>query len=103
VNAEIWDSTSDTLLTRRVITNTHGVRTFSVLVRLRTTIGQPAFGGHALWAIRPQSRQGDDLEIRVWSPGKGHVEVYRIALQQLTGKHYQGESTAQALFGVTGA
>jgi hypothetical protein len=101
-NAEVWDSTTNTLLTRKVIRNTDGVRTISMAARLRTAQGQPVFEGHALWAIRRQTRAGDDIEIRVWSPGTGRVRVYQTALTQLTGKRFKGESTAQAIFGVAG-
>jgi hypothetical protein len=86
-NAEFWDSTTNTLLGRLVVTPTHGVRTLQLTGRLRQEIGQPAIGGHALWAIRPPRLQGDALEIRVWSPGRAPVRVYRVAVEQLTGKH----------------
>ncbi len=96
-NAELWDSTRGTLLGRLVVKHTSGPRTFTLTARLRRTIGQPAIGGHALWAIKPQTLPGDDLEIRIWSPGRaGGVRVYRVALEQLTGRHYNGaSSTAQ--------
>lgn len=96
-HAELWDSTTGTLLGRLTVKPTHGPRIFSLNGRLRHTIGQPAIGGHALWAIKPQTLPGDDLELRVWSPGgASRVRVYYVALEQLTGAHYHSAaSTAQ--------
>jgi hypothetical protein len=82
------------LLGKLVVNHTNGRQTFELTARLRRTIGQPAIGGHALWAIRPPSLGGDALEIRVWSPGRAaRVHVYRASLEQLTGRQLKGFTT----------
>jgi Predicted membrane protein (DUF2079) len=85
-NAELWDSTTGTLLGRLVVKPTNGRRTVELTTRLRRTIGQPVISGQALWSVRPQKQRGDALEIRIWSPGRAaRVRVYRVAVEQLTG------------------
>ena len=58
------------LLSRLVIAPTTTQQTFMLTARLHKAVGEPAIGGHWLWAIKPQILPGDDLGIRVWSPGK---------------------------------
>ncbi|HLW78980.1 MAG TPA: hypothetical protein VKU44_05200, partial [Terriglobia bacterium] len=95
-NAELWDATTGVLLGRLVLHRTSGMRTFALTAHLRKTIGQPSIGGHYLWAIKPQTLPGDALEIRVWSPGRAPVTVYRVQLTQLSGRRIGGSGqTAQ--------
>jgi hypothetical protein len=92
-NAELWDSTAGTVLGRLVVKHTNGRRTFELTAKLRRTVGQPVIGGHALWAIKPPGLPGDDVEIRVWSPGRAaRVRVYRVELKQLTGAHLNADT-----------
>jgi hypothetical protein len=104
-NAELWDSNTGTLLGRLHVKPTNGTRTVAFNERLRHTVGEPAIGGHALWAIKPQTLPGDDLELRVWSPGRAaRVHVYSVMLKQLTGAHYNSAaSTAQEQLDLGGA
>jgi hypothetical protein len=93
------------LLGRLHVKPTNGTRTVAFNERLRHTVGEPAIGGHALWAIKPQTLPGDDLELRVWSPGRAaRVHVYSVMLKQLTGAHYNSAaSTAQEQLDLGGA
>jgi hypothetical protein len=81
VNVEVWNDTGDTLLARRSLPATTGVETIALPVAATTAYDAGAYSGWGpfrgeflppLW--------GNRLEIRVWSPGTGTVNVYRAEL-----------------------
>jgi hypothetical protein len=81
VNVEVWNDTGHELLARRSIPATTGVETRSIPVDAMTAYDAGASSGWGpfrgeflppLW--------GNRLEIRVWSPGTGTVNVYRAEL-----------------------
>jgi len=82
VNVEVWDDSTNTLLARRVLQDTHGRTTVRLPADIRTAPGSHLFGGWGLWRKTPASPlPGDNLEIRVWSPGgAGRVKVYSASL-----------------------
>ncbi len=81
VNVEAWDATTDTLLARRAIPPTDGPRVVTMPVVLRTTPGPTPFGGFGPFRIQPvPPPPGDQLELRVWSPGGGEVSVASLEL-----------------------
>lgn len=81
---ELWDDTTDRLLGRRTLTNTHGVTTVTLGATLtRKQLGSRTAGlysGLGAWGRRPiPTVDGDRLEIRVWQPGHGTaVKVYSV-------------------------
>jgi hypothetical protein len=88
VNVEVWDDSTNTLLARRVLQDTDGRTTVRLPADIRTAPGDHIFAGWGLWSKTPASpRPGDNLEIRVWSPGgAGRVKVYTVSL---TARHQQ--------------
>ena len=81
VNVEVWNDTGNVLLARRSIPATSGVE--SVVVPVDATIAYRA-GAYSGWGpfradfIPPP--EGERLEVRVWSPGAGTVNVYSADL-----------------------
>jgi hypothetical protein len=85
-NFEVWNSTTNTLVHRTVVNDTHGVKSFTTTFRLRSAPLEFVYGGWGLWAMSPYREPGDVMEIRVWSPGGGdRVKVHSVAFQQLSG------------------
>jgi Predicted membrane protein (DUF2079) len=84
-NVEVWDATTNTLLRRVVVTNTHGIEELNLTARLNHTVGQPSIGGSALWSIFPLATPGDDLELRVWTAGPaGSASVYAANMKAIS-------------------
>ena len=81
VNVEIWNDTGGTLLARRSIPATAGVQTVAVPVDAATSYDAGAYSGWGPFRgdfLPPLS--GNRLEVRVWSPGGGAVNVYSAEL-----------------------
>jgi hypothetical protein len=84
-NVEVWDATTNTLLRRIVVTNTHRTERLNLTATLKDTVGQASIGGSALWSIFPLGTPGDDLELRVWTAGPaGSVNVYSANMKRLS-------------------
>lgn len=84
VNVEVWNATGNTLLARRVVPRTSGVR--SVIFDVDATRRYPhtVYGGSGLFRIDPLlPPPDDDLEIRIWSPGRATVGVHWLSMEQL--------------------
>ena len=81
VNVEVWNDTGNVLLARRSIPASNGVE--SVVVPVDATLADRA-GAYSGWGpfranfIPPP--EGERLEVRVWSPGAGTVNVYSADL-----------------------
>jgi hypothetical protein len=84
---EIWNATTSTLLARATVGNTHGKRTIQLTADLRHITPRPVLRGWGIWRMAPTVQPGDNLEIRVWSPGgKDLVTVYFTQLRSATAK-----------------
>jgi hypothetical protein len=82
VNVEVWDDNSGTLLTRRAIPATSGVQTVNLPVDA-AAYRAPIFGGWGPFvATLGRGPRGQRIEVRVWSPGGGTVNVYRARLSR---------------------
>lgn len=81
VNVEVWNDTGNTLLARRAITSTGGVQTITMPVDATTAYRASVYSG---WGpFRAQfvpPPPGEQLEVRVWSPGGTFVSVYSAVL-----------------------
>lgn len=83
---EIWNDTTGRLLARQVVTSTQKIKTVRLRVRLnKQGVGSDTAGlfrGHGLWASTPvPTPGGNNLEVRVWSPGGvNHTSVYSVQL-----------------------
>jgi hypothetical protein len=83
-NVEVWDSTTSTLLDRLTVPGTNGVTTVQLSADLRSVQAAQEYPGWGIWRTKPQEPRGDDLEIRVWSPGGDeNVTVYTVGLRGL--------------------
>jgi hypothetical protein len=81
VNVEVWDNTSNTLLARRTITATAGVEQVTLPVQapdVPDAVSYSGWGPFRAEFVPPPS--GQRLEVRVWSPGGGTVNVYSAQL-----------------------
>ena len=81
VNVEIWNDTGDVLLRRQTVPVATGVQKVVVSVSATTIYSSQTFRGWGPFRadfIPPPP--GNRLEIRVWSPGGGSVNVYGAVL-----------------------
>jgi hypothetical protein len=85
VNVEVWNDSGGVLLARRSMPATTGVETVELPVD--ATIAYPVsvysgWGPFRAAMIPPPP--GNRLEVRVWSPGAGTVNVYRAELVRIS-------------------
>jgi hypothetical protein len=81
VNVEVWNDTSGTLLARRSIPATAGIQSVTMPVDATTAHRARAYAGWGPFRVGVvQPPAGERLEVRVWSPGGGTVNVYRAEL-----------------------
>ena len=81
VNVEVWNDTGNVLLARRSIPATNGVESVAVPVDATTAYRAGAYSGWGPFrADFFPPPQGERLEVRVWSPGTGTVNVYSADL-----------------------
>jgi hypothetical protein len=81
VNVEVWNATSDSLLARRQLPATTGMVAETVPVVLPGLAPQSVYHGVGPFRIVPVTPPiGNQLEIRVWSPGGGPVSVASLEL-----------------------
>jgi hypothetical protein len=84
VNVEVWDATANALLWRRSVT-AGPAGTVSGAFDLPRAKGVPVDRGWGPFRILASPpRPGDDLEVRVWSPGRTTVDVYTISIRPST-------------------
>jgi uncharacterized membrane protein len=80
-HVEIWNATTSTLLAHTTLGDTHGRRTVHLLATLKHVTPRPVVKGWGIWGMAPTRQPGDNLEIRVWSPGGSNVvKVYSTSL-----------------------
>jgi hypothetical protein len=92
VTVEVWNNNRSVLLTRRILA-TKGVE--SVLLRVNaehryTAPVYPGWGPFQAKFVPP--RPGQVLEVRVWSPGKIRVNVYRASITRAGAQAVPGSS-----------
>ena len=84
VNVEVWDSTGSVLLARRSLLSASGTEPVTLPVNASVSYVRPLYGGwgpfRAMFGRGPKSER---LEVRVWSPGGGTVNVYSARLTHL--------------------
>lgn len=81
VNIEVWNATGHQLLGRRQVPATVGEEVVHLAVAVRRLYPPGVFTGVGPFRITPiPPPPGNDLEIRVWSPGGGNVSVYAVSL-----------------------
>ncbi len=87
LDVEVWDTNTGQLLARQALTPTDGWETVNETVTLSQTSTRRAFSGSLLWrgvAQQPTGAlSGDELEIRVWTPGNAPAVVYQLGLQRV--------------------
>ncbi len=81
VNVEVWNATTGRLLARRHLPAVRGPAPVTLTAQLGHVSTQQLFSGWGLWSTRPDPPPGDELEVRVWSPGGAdRVKVYSVSL-----------------------
>jgi hypothetical protein len=85
VHVELWDATTGRLLARVSPQAVRGPAPVTLSARLKRTGTQQLFSGWGPWVTRPDPPPGNELEVRVWSPGgPGRVRVYSVALSPIS-------------------
>jgi hypothetical protein len=85
VNVEVWNNTGDVLLARRSLPSTDGIEVVTLPVdatRVYRAVGYDGWGPFRAQFAGPPP--GERLEVRVWSPGTGTVNVYRARLSPVS-------------------
>ncbi len=83
VDVEVWDATGDVLLARRQLVATNGQEAVTVPVDEPHTYPHRTYTGAGPFRITPaEPPPGDQLEVRVWTPGGAPVAVYSVELQR---------------------
>jgi hypothetical protein len=84
-NVELWNTTTGALLSRKVVGNTDGRVTVHLRGDLSSVSPEPLYRGFGAWRIVPlPAPRGDELEIRVWSPGgKDRVSIYSAGIHRI--------------------
>jgi hypothetical protein len=87
VNVEIWNDTGDRLLTRTSLPSTDGTQTVSLPVNASVDYRSAIYGGWGPFRAKfGNGPQGERIEVRVWTPGSGTVNVYRAKLVAAPGR-----------------
>jgi hypothetical protein len=85
VHVELWNATTDRLLARVSPRAVRGPAPVTLTARLRRTSTEQLFSGFGPWSTRPDPPPGDELEVRVWSPGGTvRVRVYSVSLTPIS-------------------
>ncbi len=79
---EVWDATTSTLITRRMVSPSSGFNVVHSQFSVTKEDQQHIFSGWGPFAFKPQAppSPADSIEIRVWSAGKGDVNVYSVGM-----------------------
>ncbi len=85
VHVELWNATTDRLLARVSPQAVRGPAPVTLTARLRRASTEQLFSGFGPWSTRPDPPPGDELEVRVWSPGGTvRVRVYSVSLTPIS-------------------
>lgn len=83
-NVEVWNATTSTLLSRQSVPATNGRTTVQSTFSLASTPSERIFSGFGPWSTDVAEPVGDQIEIRVFSPGGADiVDVYSAGLRRL--------------------
>jgi hypothetical protein len=86
VNVEVWDDNTYTLLARRAVTQTDGIQQIMLPVAVPAEPDQTVFRGWGPFRAEFVSPwRGQNIEVRVWSPGGVAVNVYSGDLTTASG------------------
>jgi hypothetical protein len=86
VNVEVWDDADNTLLARRIIRPGGGLEHVVLPVAAPSAAGETVYSGWGPFRAQFVSPSaGQVLEVRVWSPGGGAVNVYSADLTAASG------------------
>ena len=82
VDVEVWDTTTNTRLGRSVVAPTAGVaRVTGPTVALGHVTAMATFHGAGPFTVSPiPGGYGDQLEVRVWTPGHSAANVFSVQL-----------------------
>lgn len=81
VNVEVWNETGNTLLTRRTLPSTRGIQTITMPVSATVGYYSQVYAGWGPFRAEfPDAPRAQRLEVRVWTPGRETVNVYRARL-----------------------
>jgi predicted membrane protein DUF2079 len=84
VNLEVWDASSNTLLTRQRLVASTGIQAVQTAVRVTEESSQHLYSGSGPFRFDPPPAPlADAIEVRVWSSGSGEVSVYSVELQRI--------------------
>lgn len=86
VNVELWDDTTNRIVTRRTIAQTDGVQQVALALTVPTAPDASVFSGWGPFRadfVAPPT--GQRIEVRVWSPGGVAVNVYSSDLTTISG------------------
>jgi len=98
VDVEARDATSKVLLWREALEATGSVQTVTTIVDLRRIAGEHAYQGWGPFRSQVlQPARGDNLELRVWTPGGVAVSVYSLSVRPVGQKHRPPASGSEGL------
>ncbi len=82
INVEVWNANSDTLLARRELPQAESRTSLSIPVDNPKSFSTSPFTGEGPFQMTPpEAGVGDQLEVRVWSPGATTVQVNSVGLR----------------------
>ncbi|MGI8447991.1 MAG: DUF2079 domain-containing protein [Streptosporangiaceae bacterium] len=85
VNVEVWDNTGNVLLARDSLPSTDGKQTITLPVDATRDYLKPLYSGWGPFSAKfGGGPKGERLEVRVWTPGGGTVNVYSAQLKTLS-------------------
>ena len=91
VNVEVWDNTSNVLLARQSLPRTDGIQTVTLGVAAGNYPNFLYRGWGPFLAKFGGGPQAQRIEVRVWTPGGGAVNVYSAQLTRLTMPPWGGQ------------
>lgn len=84
LNVEVWNATGNVLLGRRVVSPSGREQSVVFDVDARRRYPPTVYGGAGPFSIDPLlPPPGDNLEIRIWTPGGGAVSVHTLGLRRI--------------------
>ena len=84
-DVEVWDASTDTLLSRRLVPASDGNIAVQATVTITSRGAFVPYGGWGPFRFQPEAptTSNDRIELRVWTPGSGAVRVYSLEIQPL--------------------
>jgi hypothetical protein len=84
-DVEVWDASTNTLLSRRLVPASDGNIAVQAPVTITTSGAFVPYGGWGPFRFlpKPPATSDDRIELRLWTPGSGAVRVYSLEIQPL--------------------